>query len=134
MPAPAIDFALFVTPVEGHLVTRYGAGSYIGVTRQDKPQAKRFTVTRPNGEKREREVASPWSNESTLAWDTETIVAIPRVEYERFRKEYNRATAPGGGLVKHTQKDWEAQRDARKKKAQEAAQKAAEPASLKLTA
>lgn len=124
MPAPAIEFALFVTPIEGQIVTRYGAGSYIGVTRQDKPRGKTLTMVDKHGATRERFVASPWGNDSTLAWDTETIVPIPRVEFEKYRKEYTRAIAPGGGLKTHTREQWDAQRKERKAKAQEAAAKA----------
>jgi hypothetical protein len=123
--APTIDFALFVTHIEGHIVRRYGAGSNIGVTRADKAQAKKIAVTARSGEKRERDISSPWSNDTSLVWDTETIVPIPRVEFERYRKEYTRALKEGGGLEAHSKEQWEAQHKARKAKAKEAADEAA---------
>lgn len=104
----AIDFVLFVTPIEGKLVARYGTGSYIGCVRQrvePATEAERKALARKQ----------PWARTSIeLKWDTETIVPIPRAEFDRFRKEYTRATAPGGGLHKHTKAAWEQQVKARK--------------------
>lgn len=76
----APGFSLFVSSVEGALVTRYGSRTLIGATRTP----------------------------TSIEWDTELITAIPTDEYERFRREYDRALRDGS-LVERSAEDWLAQ-------------------------
>ncbi len=85
-----MNFWLYVTAVEGRLVTRFGARgrSYIGATRDGADPTK-------------------------ITWDTASIVPIPEDEYARFRREYERECAAGGGLRKRTKAEYEEQRENR---------------------
>lgn len=76
----AAAFALFVSSVEEHLVTRYGTRTFIGAER-DK-----------NG----------------IKWNTKAIVAIPHDEYRRYRREYDRALRDKS-LTPRTEAEWNAQ-------------------------
>lgn len=99
-----MEFELYVTPVQGRAVRRFGApaGSYIGAKRVGKQ----------------------------LEWDEERIVGIPADEYRRFRAEYDGAIADGS-LALRKAEDFEKQRAdrivARKRAAAEAAAEAAKP-------
>lgn len=116
-----IDFALFVTPVEGHMVARYGSRSYIGCIKkvvEPQTQAEREAIARKQ----------PWARTTyELQWDADTIVPIPRAEAERYRKEYERALRDGA-LKEHERADWETQVKARKAKAKEVADRLAKAA------
>lgn len=71
-------FGLFVRAVEGHLVTRYGAGINIGATK---------------------------NADGTYSWDTKTVHAITHSEAQRFAREYGRAI-DDGALVKVDAEDF----------------------------
>lgn len=91
----APEFSLFVSSVEGHAVTRFGTRppSLIGATR----------TTKPAGNK-----PHYWSGDSSITWDTKTIVPIPTTEYARYRSEYDGAIA-AKSLVRRTREEWDAQ-------------------------
>jgi len=76
-------FALFVSSVEGSLVTRHGTRTFIGATRR----AKEPTV---------------------IDWQPDVIVAFPHDEYRRYRREYDRALRDKS-LAKRTEAEWRAQ-------------------------
>jgi hypothetical protein len=81
-------FALYVSSVEGKLVSRFGAGSrgapsYIGA----------------------RRVAG---DPTSVVWDTELVVALTVAEVARFSREYERALA-AKALKKRTRDEWLAQ-------------------------
>lgn len=84
-----MEFALYVSPVEGRTVRRFGAppGTYIGAKRVGKQ----------------------------IEWNEERIVPIPDNEYRRFRAEYHGAIADGA-LKLRTADEYKAQQDARKAK------------------
>ncbi len=71
------EFALYVSSVEGHAVTRFSSHKMgrrpllIGATRDHKDPTK-------------------------ITWDTSRIVPIPEGEYARFGREYNREIRAGG--------------------------------------
>ena len=86
MATPA--FALFVSGVEGHLVTRFGAGargapSFIGARRAA-------------------------GDPTQILWDTELIVALTTQEVARYRREYDRAL-DAKALRRRTEKEYLAQ-------------------------
>ena len=82
-------FALYVSSVEGHLVTRLGAGastpSYIGARRRA-------------------------GDPTEIVWDTELVVALAADEVARFRREYERAIE-AKALRRRTEKEYLAQLD-----------------------
>lgn len=86
MTAP--QFGLYVSAVEGRLVTRIGIGS---------PGAMSYIGA-------ERDHADP----STIRWDTTAIVGITQRELARYGRDYAREIADGG-LVKRTAAEYEAQ-------------------------
>jgi hypothetical protein len=92
-----MEFGLYVSPVKGRTVPRFGApvGTYIGARRVGKQ----------------------------LEWDEEKIVPIPENEYRRFRAEYDGATAEGA-LKKHSADEYKAAQEALKKKREEVAKAA----------
>lgn len=76
-------FALFVSCVEGSLVTRYGTRTFIGAERRtDDPRQVDF--------------------------HPDQIVAIPHDEHRRYRREYLRALREGS-LVERTADEWQQQ-------------------------
>jgi hypothetical protein len=93
-----MEFGLYVTPVKGRTVPRFGApaGTYIGARRVGKQ----------------------------LEWDEERVVPIPENEYRRFRAEYDGAIADGA-LKKRSAADFEASQKALPARRKEAAEKAA---------
>jgi hypothetical protein len=93
-----MEFGIYVTPVKGRTVPRFGApaGTYIGARRVGKQ----------------------------LEWDEERVVPIPENEYRRFRAEYSGAIADGA-LKKRTAADFEASQQALPARRKAAAEKAA---------
>lgn len=81
-----MEFGLYVTPVAGRTVPRFGAprGSYIGARRAG----------------------------NQLEWDEERIVAIPADEYRRYRAEYDGAITDGS-LKRRKAQEYEAQQKKR---------------------
>ncbi|AUX31927.1 MULTISPECIES: hypothetical protein [Sorangium] len=79
-----IEFALFVSSVEGSLVSRFGTGrgSYIGAT---------------------RDIKDP----TLITWDVNRIIPIPASEYARFRRAYDKAIKDGS-LKLRTREEYEA--------------------------
>lgn len=78
-------FALFVSPVEGHLVARYGSSS----------------PTRSNellGAARDPETGA-------IRWFTDQVFALSAGEVEAFGREYRRAIA-SGALEERTEDDY----------------------------
>ena len=73
-------FALFVSCVEGCLVTRYGTRTFIGA---------------------ERRTDDP----TVVDYHPEQVVAIPHDEHRKFRREYLRALREGS-LVERTADEW----------------------------
>lgn len=73
---------LYVSSVEGHLVTRFGAKLYIGASRNP---------------------ADP----SQITWDLGLVVKIPEAEVLAYGREYRAAIAAGSLLVR-TAADFEA--------------------------
>lgn len=77
------QFALFVSCVEGSLVTRYGTRTFIGAERRaDDPRV--------------------------VDYHPEHVVAIPHDEFRKYRREYLRALREGS-LVERTAAQWDAQ-------------------------
>lgn len=77
------QFALFVSCVEGHLVTRHGTRTFIGAERRaDDPRR--------------------------VDYHPEQIVAIPVDEHRKYRREYLRALREGS-LVERTGDEWQRQ-------------------------
>lgn len=76
-------FALFVSSVEGRLVTRYGTRTFIGA---------------------ERRASDP----RQLEWHTDQVIAIPHDEFRKYRREYLRALREGS-LVVRTDAEWQQQ-------------------------
>ena len=96
-----MEFGLYVSPVKGHAVPRFGApaGTYIGARRVGKQ----------------------------LEWDEERIVAIPANESKRYRAEYDGAIRDGS-LRERKAEEYAAQLDDRKAAKRKAATEAAEAA------
>jgi hypothetical protein len=96
-----MEFGLYVSPVKGHAVPRFGApaGTYIGAKRVGKQ----------------------------LEWDEERIVAIPVNESRRYSAEYDGAIRDGSLKVR-TAEEYAQQVDDRKAAKKRAAIEAAEAA------
>ena len=78
---PASPFALFVSSVPGHLVTRYGgarAPELLGATRDAK---------------------------GVVAWQPDLVLALSHDELARFGREYRRAIARGA-LLERTEAEY----------------------------
>ena len=108
MPEPPVRFALFVSAVRGHLVTRFGT---------DRPGLQSFIGAA-------RLPGAP----TEIVWDEQTIVPLSEAEVGRFRREYQRAI-DGKALRQRTPEEYQAQVAARKKaegEALAAAKKAAD--------
>jgi ATPase subunit of ABC transporter with duplicated ATPase domains len=97
-----MEFGLYVSSVEGHIVRRFGAppNSYIGAKRTGKQ----------------------------IAWETK-IVPIPQNEYSRYRAEYDGAIA-AGALTKRTAEEYKAQQAKRTEQKLAAREQAAAGAEL----
>lgn len=80
------QFALYVSSVEGHAVTRFSSHK----------MGKRPTLI---GATRDH------SDPTKITWDTKRIIGIPEAEYARFGREYNREIL-GGGLKKRTAQEY----------------------------
>lgn len=80
-----IEFALYVSSVEGRLVSRLGikTGQYIGAYRD---------LTDP----------------SIIVWDTNAIIPISEKEFRLYRREYERALT-NRSLIKRSREEWLAQ-------------------------
>lgn len=78
-------FALFVSCVEGALVTRYGTGTFIGA---------------------ERRANAP----TVVDYHPDQIIAIPHDEFRKYRREYLRALRDGS-LVERTAAEWQRQNE-----------------------
>ena len=94
-----VRFALYVSAVKGHLVTRFGTDarglqSFIGAHRV-------------------------LGNPSEIVWDEETIVPLSEDEATRYRREYQRLL-DGKALRRRTEAEFKAQLAARKKAADDA--------------
>lgn len=77
------SFALFVSCVEGSLVTRYGTGTFIGAERRaDDPRQVDF--------------------------HPDQVIAIPDDEFRKYRREYLRALREGS-LRQRTEAEWQRQ-------------------------
>lgn len=74
-----MEFSLFVSCIEGKPVTRYGSRTFIG--------AERVHGT------------------NEILWFPNRVVAIPRSEHDRYRKEYDRLLRDGDLKVR-TEKDF----------------------------
>ena len=85
-PSP---FALFVSSVEGHVVSRYGA---TGPTRAPEAIGARRTAT-----------GSGW----VWAWDTAAIASLTHAEVAAFGREYT-AAIRAGALRERTAQEFEA--------------------------
>src|SRR5262245_49207601 len=99
MAETTVRFALYVSAVKGHLVTRFGTDgrsvqSFIGAQRVH---------------------GSP----TDIVWDEETIVPLTDAEVARYRREYQRMI-DGKALRKRTEAEYKAQLAARKKAADDA--------------
>ncbi len=86
----------YFSPVEGHVVPRYGApNQYIGVRLE------------PSGQKTERSLLGPSGQGSFVwAWNTKHVERIPVDEVTRYGREYNRALADGS-LKERKAKDYD---------------------------
>ncbi len=80
------QFALYVSSVEGHVVTRFSSHK----------MGRRPTLI---GAIRDH------NDPTKITWDTKRIVGIPEAEYTRFGREYNREIN-AGGLTKRTAKEY----------------------------
>jgi hypothetical protein len=71
-----VEEFIYVSAVKGHLVTRFptvrGALQYIGATRTGK----------------------------VIEWNEKAVVAIPTAEWNRYRREYERAVRQGAIVLK----------------------------------
>lgn len=76
----AATFALFVSSIEGSVVTRYGTRTFIGAER----------------------------SAGGLSWQTDRVIAIPHDEYRKFRREYDRALRDKSLRVR-TETEWREQ-------------------------
>lgn len=77
---------LFVSAKRGHVVARFGTAG---------PGRANIVIGAHYDAKAEGYV-----------WDEAAIVRIPEAEAERYGREYRRELAPGGGLVRRTEADW----------------------------
>lgn len=77
------SFALYVSSVEGSLVTRYGTRTFIGA---------------------ERRALEP----TVIDWNPDQVVAIPHDEFRKYRREYLRALRDRS-LVERTADEWQRQ-------------------------
>lgn len=77
------SFALYVSCVEGAVVTRYGTRTFIGA---------------------ERRALEP----TVVDFHPDIVVAIPHDEFRKYRREYLRAMREGS-LVERTADEWRAQ-------------------------
>jgi hypothetical protein len=77
---------IFVSSVEGHLVTRLGTNTLIGASRD--PRAP-----------------------DRVTWELDAIIAIPGPEYIAHKREYDRALREGG-LRKRTEAEFAAYQQA----------------------
>lgn len=96
-----MEFGLYVSPVAGHTVRRFGAppNTYIGAKRVGKQ----------------------------MLWDEGKIVPIPENEARKYAAEYEGAIA-SGALRRRTADEHKAQQEAREKARKERREKAAEGA------
>jgi len=99
MADTTVRFALYVSAVKGHLVTRFGTDarglqSFIGAHRV-------------------------LGNPSEIVWDEETIIPLSEDEATRYRREYQRLI-DGKALRRRTEAEFKAQVAARKKTAEDA--------------
>ena len=85
-PATPPPFALYVRPVPGHLVTRFGHRSYIGAT------------------------VAVVDGETVVTWDESAVVPITHEEFRRYRREYRDALRDGD-LKAATAADFETTED-----------------------
>jgi len=73
---------IYFKSVPGKLVTRFGSSTYIGAeVQRSEPKQGRFP-----------------QSETTIVWSDEPV-AIPKAEYDRYRREYARCVGEGS-LVK----------------------------------
>src|SRR5262245_26208296 len=94
MAESKLRFALYVSAVRGHLVTRFGTDgngiqSFIGAHRVP-------------------------GDPTEIVWDESTIVPLTEGEVARYRREYQRLL-DGKALRKRTAAEYEAQEEARRK-------------------
>lgn len=89
---PQFPFAMFVSSVEGHVVSRYGQNVPIGVTFVPSPPPKRGEAPTPN---------------RPPVWN-EKIVALTAAEVAQYGHYYEKHFARGE-LKKRTFAEWEAQ-------------------------
>lgn len=124
IPLPDPDSDLYVSSIEGHLVSRFGtARSGVG---NQLIGASKAPKTDPDG----KPLAGPDGSvlEWVITWHTDEITWIPAAEHTRFSREYARAISDGG-LLPRTKAEFEAARAAARAKAKEAKAKAeAQPA------
>lgn len=122
-PIPEPDSDLYVSSVEGHLVSRFGTArpgvgnQLIGASKAPKIGKDDKPITGPDGS------VLDW----VLAWHTDEITWIPAAEHERFFREYRRAIEDGA-LTVRTKAEFEAARAAARAKSNETKVKAAQPA------
>ncbi len=106
----ASDPYVYVSPVAGHVVSRYGSGS-------------RTTNAQPIGHTRD-----PQTGAMVLV-DEQVVERIPGAEVRRYLREYSRAVEVDGALVVKTEADYKAWlqlvADRAKKAAEDAEAKAA---------
>lgn len=77
---PESPFALFVSSVPGHLVTRYGSRELLGAERDAK---------------------------GVVSWRPDDVLALGHLEHARFGREYRRAIARGS-LRERTEAEYRA--------------------------
>jgi hypothetical protein len=106
-PTPS-PFALFLSSVEGHVVSRYGA---TGPTRAPEAIGARRTAT-----------GSGW----VWSWDTGAIAALTHAEVAAYGREYA-AAVRSGALRERTAEEFEAYTAAQRAQADKAAKDAAAP-------
>lgn len=83
MADPAAAFALFVSSVDGHPVTRFGTRTLVGAARRQ-------------------------LEPTVVDYTPELVVALPHAEASRYRREYERAIQ-AGSLRRRSADDWRAQ-------------------------
>ena len=84
---------MYVSSVEGHVVSRYGSGKAAG--------------------RRDSFIGARRLDGGGYEWDTEVIVALTHAEIARYRGEYRRAIK-NGALKERTVADYEARRKQQK--------------------
>lgn len=111
---------VYVSSVEGKIVTRFPSlhqpvAQYVGARRV---LPKRNPREKPGLRKETR---------PKIVWNTEEVVVIPFVEWNKYRREYRRAVADGALKIrtKEDHEKWLSKREEDSKKAKEAADKAA---------